>query len=176
MTHLDDQFGTARHSGAVFDELETNEMSVLDFRQFHETTAAVGRIAAGVAYFFQQFLPLFVASELNRCLDHATGVVLQGNFPGFPPDQCHDLTHEILGLFFRVRLDTDFIPQQLCVDNDIGMAALRLALLPRLSLSCAAGKFIALSLRSRGTRHVGTEKNWLAPTSWLGQPRQSVLR
>mmetsp|Transcript_66674 Transcript_66674/g.100489 ORF Transcript_66674/g.100489 Transcript_66674/m.100489 type:complete len:126 (-) Transcript_66674:234-611(-) len=83
---LNNQLDTIGNPGTVFDELETTEMSVLNFGKLDKTVFRNANL-------LQQFLSLFVGSELNGGLHDPTGIVLKGNLVDFAPNQRHDPFH-----------------------------------------------------------------------------------
>jgi hypothetical protein len=86
------------------------------------------------ANFREDLLSLFVVSELNRCLYHSARVVLKGNFPHLSLDEFHHFVHELFGVIFGVRLEPEFVPENLSFSDRIGMAAGGLAFFSDLSL------------------------------------------
>ena len=112
-------------------------MSVLDLCHLRQASL-------GFAYFREYLLSLFVVSKLNRCLYNPACIVLEGDFSNLSPDEFHHLDHELLRVFFGVRLEPELVPESLCLRNGFGMTTGALAFFPNLSLQCAGRQFFAL--------------------------------
>jgi len=136
-TYLDNHFDAGIVTGTIFDELEAAEMCVLNLGH-------LGQAALGFANFREDLLSLLVVSELNRGLDHPARVVLKGNFPDLSPDEFHHLIHELFGIVFGVRLEPEFVPEDLGFSDGIGMAAGGLAFFSDLSFEGTARQFLAV--------------------------------